>query len=955
MLRKTAKQGQAGTRQEVLNAELARLLNQQGLIALPEQRLPQGAMPDLLLPFRGLYLMIEGEVDDQPQADKRAWEKAVERVQQGLAHIALALVYPARLRSLMPAQLTDALRQASLRFSLCTPPIPDEPGWRTGDLNALTAALQQAYQTLISEDEVRRAVQQMQQAIKTLDRSLDVLKVPDARLAEPLGIDARAIDPNQVKQTTAVRRIAALVLLNAMLFHEELTRVDARVRTLQECRETGSLHETLLQQWELILKQINYHAVFDLARRLLRNLSPDRTLDQALTQCVPIIQGLTRQRVMLRHDLAGRIYHLLLGDIAKPLGTFYTSVASATLLLRLALDPHRWQLDWSDPEAVGRLRLADLACGTGTLLMAALQAIVDNYLRMGTPPSPEQRKQLLRNLLEEGVYGLDVLQSAVHLTASTLALPIPEVMVRGMRLYTMPLGFVRENGGEIPRFGSLDLLGGAPVAPQLSLYPEFRQTAERATDAHRQPEPLRLPALDLVCMNPPFTRTCGDNLLFGSLPEPERTRMQKAFQDWCERNGAEASITAGLGAVFIALADRYLKPSGRLAFVLPKTLLSGPAWQKSRDLLTNNYALEYLIVSHDPTRWNFSENTNLSESLLIARKASDGGGTLCLNLWRNPDNPFDALLLAEEVRKLAPAGNQMQTFDLWLGHSKWGEALYLPDPQFKSLPHWMLPCAFAQRELRDALLTLQTEHAYAGVKIPLALLRELGELGPDRRGVHTAFDVLHGASTATQYPAFWGHDAEKVTTLQQLPNAHLSPKSGLSEQAKNLWNHAGDILLAERMRLNTQRLAALYIERPVLANVWWPFKLNELDETLRNQYAKSLILWLNSTLGLLLLLGNRQETEGAWVDFKKESLNELPVLDVRKLSRKKINQLDRTFNNLCHQLLQPLPQMASDPVRKQIDQAIAAALGLPDLTPLRECLAREPVICLQPLCHRKLP
>jgi len=45
-----------GTRQEVLNAELARLLNQQGLVALPEQRLKQGAMPDLLLPFRGLYL-----------------------------------------------------------------------------------------------------------------------------------------------------------------------------------------------------------------------------------------------------------------------------------------------------------------------------------------------------------------------------------------------------------------------------------------------------------------------------------------------------------------------------------------------------------------------------------------------------------------------------------------------------------------------------------------------------------------------------------------------------------------------------------------------------------------------------------------------------------------------------------------------------------------------------------
>jgi len=45
--------------------------------------------------------------------------------------------------------------------------------------------------------------------------------------------------------------------------------------------------------------------------------------------------------------------------------------------------------------------------------------------------------------------------------------------------------------------------------------------------------------------------------------------------------------------------------------------------------------------------------------------------------------------------------------------------------------------------------------------------------------------------------------------------------------------------------------------------------------------------------------------------------------------------------------------MASDAVRAQIDAAIANALGLPDLTPLREQLAREPVICLQPLRQRR--
>jgi hypothetical protein len=116
-----------------------------------------------------------------------------------------------------------------------------------------------------------------------------------------------------------------------------------------------------------------------------------------------------------------------------------------------------------------------------------------------------------------------------------------------------------------------------------------------------------------------------------------------------------------------------------------------------------------------------------------------------------------------------------------------------------------------------------------------------------------------------------------------------------------------------------------------------------------------LVLWLNSTLGLLLLFGNRQETEGAWVSFKKPLWQELPVLDVEKLPKKVLKRLAQVFDMLCQQALLPLPQMASDPVRAQIDAAIADALDLPDLTPLRERLAREPVVCLQPLRQRKQP
>lgn len=38
---------------------------------------------------------------------------------------------------------------------------------------------------------------------------------------------------------------------------------------------------------------------------------------------------------------------------------------------------------------------------------------------------------------------------------------------------------------------------------------------------------------------------------------------------------------------------------------------------------------------------------------------------------------------------------------------------------------------------------------------------------------------------------------------------------------------------------------------------------------LRSPQVRALVLWLNSTLGVLLALADRQETQGAWANFKE--------------------------------------------------------------------------------------
>lgn len=70
-------------RQEVLNVLSAQLLEQQGIVAVPESIVPASGdegrrMPDVLVDFQGLRLAIEGEFA-APQAAAKARGSALNR------------------------------------------------------------------------------------------------------------------------------------------------------------------------------------------------------------------------------------------------------------------------------------------------------------------------------------------------------------------------------------------------------------------------------------------------------------------------------------------------------------------------------------------------------------------------------------------------------------------------------------------------------------------------------------------------------------------------------------------------------------------------------------------------------------------------------------------------------------------------------------------------------------
>jgi hypothetical protein len=747
-----------------------------------------------------------------------------------------------------------------------------------------------------------------------------------------------------------VLRVGGLVLSNAFLFHEVLSRSESEVRTLRETIRSDDPVGEFLDQWDYITEEIDYAPIFNLASDVLIRLPSTPETEDSIESLVESSLEISRSRAALRHDLMGRIFHRLIGN-PKYYGARYTKIPAANTLMNLAVG--EMERDWSDKDDIDELKAADLACGTGTLLKSTLGAVIDRYIEECAEEGVEPETQELHTkLVEDGLWGFDVLPSAVHLAATGLALHDPRVKVDNMRIYSLPLG------GENSRLGSLDFARDTRFLVQQTLMGEPAYSAERVIKENNgvdEGESVELPEFDIVTMNPPFTRNVYGSLLYGDLDDDERDDLKGELKDVRDEQGLEASLTPGIGTIFVALGDRVVKSDGMLSLVLPKTVLSGTDWDKTRNII-DDYNLRYVVSSHEPGNWNFSEETGLSETLLVAQGDSDEDGTYYVNLWEQPDSSIESLSLSNLVRDSDICELDGQgVAELKTGGRKFGEIIKAY-PQSDDNTPWVLPSAFAQTELariahklKDGTLYIPGEGEVGEVEF--TQLNSLATLGPDGRDVYDGFNTT---DSTTQYEALWGMDSEEADTLTLDTNQYLSPlsqaKSGRPlRDADTLWGRAGSLMLPKELRLNTNSVAAVTLPSKALSNVWWPTRWDGSDESTNRKMEQRLALWLNSSLGLLGMLGVRQDTEGPFVKFPKAWWESAPVLDLNSLSQEDYEALDDLWDEISDESFDPFPDLADDDTREKIDETFEEILGISNLETVRDYLAREPVVSNSPM------
>ena len=934
----------------VIDAQLAVLLEGQGNIA-DIKTLHARQRCDVLLRMRGLRVAIVGRFADCESAQQVALQAARRHVRGGLAHIAAATVYPLALRCAPTPELLTILEKSTLRYCIVAEARQSET-WSEGTAATLLDALRRTQEALAAEDFVARTAAQLSGELEAISRRLSGTSAAAERLAGILQIiPPRGETPESAheRRQTAVK-VSALVLTSAFILQEQLALSNTRVASLRKTAQSADVVAETIRCWRWLREHIGDAPILRLAERVLAELPASQASSSAVDAVLRAAQAVCQDGHVLRHDLMGRIYHRVLHE-AKHLGTYYTSAAAASLLLAVVLGL-TWEHDFTAPRSMADFKVADLACGTGTLLMAAAQALTDRYIRdrvAARRPLDERDLWVLRQtLMQEVMHGYDVLPVAVQLSASTLALLAPQVAFGKMNLFVMPVGL--DHGRA--RLGSLDFLHDAEVRTRPA--PD-----DAEPDAGRKPAApwcrpsAKVPPLDLCIMNPPFVSSRYGNRLFGSLPE-DRAALQKELSRQARQLGVKA--TAGLGALFVPLAQRHVKPYGRIAFVLPVALATGEAWSAVRERLCRDFHLEVIIASHDAQRPSFSESTDLSELMLIARRLEHGqapGRTVYVNLWRNPRSIHEALDSAARISSaIAALGAQP-------GHVRTLQADAATLGEVASLPHpvgnenWTA-ALFAQSELGRVHWGLEKKHELAlpgesrRLPIPLCPLEQLGALGYDVRDITDAFEVDRTAATASPHAAFWNHDAQEVRSIAQEPNATLIARSAALpgrhlKDASAVWSRAGRILLVSRLWPVTHRVIAIGLPRRALGNTWWGFD----DSRLREEERRALLLWLSSTLGVLHYFGRRAITRSAWMQMKKSAWSGMPVLDVRSLPGATLEDLAKAYDQLAGQPLAPIARLHEDAVRHAIDAALARGLGIPDVATLRELLAREPGLSAQ--------
>ena len=813
-------------------------------------------------------------------------------------------------------------------------------------------------------------------------------------------------NPEQDAANREARRqtanMAVTIIINALAYQQNLEG-HAGIRGLAQVRDATAgkrlTKDAVIAEFNRILG-VNFWPIFHVAKELLLQI-PARTAFHMLERMAETANGIIEA---IRHnDIAGTVFQRLIAD-RKTLKTYYTTPEATTLLTHLAIPE---DLDWGDPDTLRDYRIADYACGSGGILLAAYQRIRDLHRLHGGNPDA-----LHSHMMRECLTACDIMPAAVHLTASLLSSAVPIVPYDGTRCILFPFGGQRKtdsNGlrildkdgnsiketdcwdNPIVHLGSIALLDLTNTRLQAVLPPDEQAALGAQGQSNGIDVPMAPASQDLVAMNPPFTtptkhapRNSADNVdpknpafaAFGT------TDAEQEAMKTLERKLGAGTISdgnAGLGTTFTAIAHNMVKPGRCIALILPTAAMTGGSydpnkrhgkgqaysWQRLRNLLYDNYDQIVVVSIAQPRKKNsaFSADADFADCMVIARRipkgVSPGTDAHFVSLNAVPATKLEAQETARAIKSAIRETDRLDLHhDISIGDEVVGTVsleTIRRNRRWNSIRIANLGLVSRLRQLERGILRLP--QSAEDIAINVSRIGAIGQVGPLDRDIaeRGPFAKVDGCRTDHEYPMLWNHYPTKREARQgkdpqksmlTRPDSHGVAKKDLAAAAARFYaRHATHLHINRRFQFNGNSTAAAYTPQPSLGGAMWP-----TVKLASPELEKALCVWLNSTLGMAIYWLESDRGQDGRGGTTVTHIPDIPVLDVTQLDDAQLAAAVQIFDDLQERVLKPANEAWHDRARQELDRRLLTeVLRLDDaavaqLDILRRQWCREPTV-----------
>jgi len=908
-------------------------------------------MPDMLL-YNGAQYVVETKLGAEAKlldAMVRLYDYSKYTQTKG----AFAVLFPKELRQPWAIEILEKIAKDPKLEYVATAIFKDlRPSQRfAGNLSEMADWMaSQVLRPLVVEADTSFAIKVLTEAVTSITASVKRLKGKE--IEDIFG--GKTVFENILQYEEGrypleeMRQAATYLLVNQIIFYHVLSRMDTTFEAIDE--DKIGKPSDLLRYFRPVLER-DYSSVFgfDVASRLPE--SATRTVKRVIMA----VKALAPEKI--GHDVLGKVFHELIPfNIRKAVAAFYTNNEAAEILAQLAIEK---------PDA----KVIDLAVGSGTLLVAAYRRKRELLRKSKGTIELEDHKRFL----EQDLTGVDIMPFAAHLAVMHLSLQALLSETEKVRVAVWDSTELKP-GMNIPAISSE--LKAAYRRPTLDMFKEGAITPKEAyvkkgaiTLEGVGGEEIRLEKADLVIMNPPFTRA-------ERLPKTYKAQLKSRLKEYEDLVYGRV----GLHIFFIFLADRFVKKNGKIALVLPATVLRILSMKGVRKLWVNNYHIKYIITTEE--RAAFSEAAQFREILLVAEKLKNRKrkGTIpndlkckVVVLKRLPKSLPEAKKITRTIQTTKSAIDEiyddkyMNLVTITQGELKKRvnnlfTLISVSDPKVGKLWERIIKEAKAKLVKCDNYFKENSIEAYEDVYIPpfnstfiiqksraikkhdvwiIKKEKAKGIISEHRFLLETIKVPYSAMERGFRRPSGCGildiSDVLDYIVVSKFTNAEqIFPNKSHAKKAlrditrwKRIVNlKKANLLVSRRFDLSARgtKLLAFYSNTPIFGVDMWSVKgFNDND-------AKVFALWFNSTLNLLQMVIYRTETRGAWMKLHEYQIRDSMMLNPRKLMKKEKHDLLSLFKKIkSTEFPSIIDQLKNKfPLRVEIDKTLLKMLGLDD-------------------------